>query len=237
MANTVWPNADPIGQCLIVGADTMPCTRVVGVAENTRRSRLREDPSMHYYLPLGQEVGFGGAMLLVSGPGDVRALIPGVQRKMLELDPTVTYVDMERLQEQIEPQVRPWRLGASVFAMSGVLALLVAAVGIYSVMSYLIADRRHEIGVRMALGADGTSITALVLRGSLVMALVGVVIGELLATLASRFVQPLLFDTSARDLSVFGAVGVLLVTVAVLATLVPAMRARRVNPMEALRAE
>lgn len=104
-------------------------------------------------------------------------------------------------------------------------------------MSYLIADRHHEIGVRLALGARAADITALILRGSLIMAALGVIVGEVLALSMSRWVQPLLFDTSAKDVSVFVTVGLLLLSVALIATLVPAFRARRVNPLEALRSE
>ena len=117
------------------------------------------------------------------------------------------------------------------------LALVVAGIGIYSVMSYLIADRRREIGVRMALGATATDIGRLVLRGSLVVALVGIAVGEAVAGLLGRFAEPLLFDTSPRDPAVFVGVAALLLAVATAATLIPVRRARRVSPVEALRAE
>ena len=119
----------------------------------------------------------------------------------------------------------------------GVLALVVAAVGLYSVMSYLVAQRTREIGVRMALGAQGTSIVLLILRNSVSMAAAGVAIGLAIALWAGRFVAPLLFDTSPRDAGVMlGGAGTLLV-VSVLASAVPALRAKRVNPIDALRAE
>ena len=119
----------------------------------------------------------------------------------------------------------------------GVLALAVAAMGLYSVMSYLVAQRTHEMGVRIALGAGDRDILALILRSSLGMAAFGVVFGLGLALASGRFVAPLLFETSPRDPGVFGGVALAMLAVALLASLVPALRARRVNPMEALRAE
>ena len=119
----------------------------------------------------------------------------------------------------------------------GGLALVVAALGLYSVMSYLVAQRTHEIGVRIALGAPGGSIMRMVFRTSVGMALLGIAIGLGLAWWAGRFVQPLLYETSARDPLVFGSVVVLLLSIALVASLVPAVRARRVNPLEALRSE
>ena len=239
MAQTVWPNADVVGQCLFVGEGTPACTRVVGIAENTRRSRLREDAVMHYYIPAGQEaaLGFGGSSFLVRGRNDDSTAIADVRALIVGLDPGITFVTAESFLERLDPQVRPWRIGASVFALSGVLALVVAGIGIYSVMSYLVADRRREIGVRLALGATAAHIVRLVLRGSLVMAAAGVLIGALIAFLLSGVVAPLLFETSPREPVVFGAVAALLLAVAITATVIPASRARRVSPVDALRGD
>jgi ABC-type antimicrobial peptide transport system permease subunit len=124
-----------------------------------------------------------------------------------------------------------------VFGLMGALALVVAALGLYSVMSYLVAQRTHEIGVRIALGACGGDILTLVLRSSMGMAALGVVLGLGLALASGRFVAPLLFETSSRDPGVFGGVALAMLAVALLASLVPALRARSVNPMEALRSE
>jgi hypothetical protein len=238
MARTVWPDSDPLGSCLLIGDGTPPCARVVGVAEDTHRSRLRENPVMHYYIPVGQEIrlGFGGPVLLVRS-ADPLSIVPEIRRLLAALDRDVTYVNAETVQARIEPQIRPWRIGASVFLISGLLALAVAGIGIYSVMSYLIAGRRQEIGVRLALGATRADILKLVFRGSLLMAATGVVIGELAAVSLARYAQPLLFDTSPRDPMVFAVIGGLLLTVAVVATLAPAHRAQRVSATEALRAE
>ncbi len=237
MAKTIWPGADPLGKCLLIGPEQPPCSRVVGVAANTYRSRLREDPVMHYYIPAGQEAGFGGSALIVRGADRAPHLVSDIRRLLIGLDSSISYVNAETIQDRIEPQVRPWTLGATVFLLSGLLAMVVAGIGIYSVMSYLIADRRREIGVRMALGASAGDIARLVLRGSLLMAAVGIAIGEVAAGLLGRFAEPLLFETSPRDPTVFAGVAGLLLVVAAIATFVPARRARSVSPVEALRTD
>jgi len=237
MAMTFWPGDDPIGKCIISGGDPAPCARIVGIAENTHRSRLREDPAMHYYVPFGQQVGFGGTEILVRRSENPLMLGPSVRDALLEVDPGITYVDLETIQERIDPQTKPWRLGAVAFSASGVLALLVAAVGIYSVMSYLVADRAHEIGVRVALGATGRDIVRLVFRGTIGMASVGILAGTLGAIGAGPFVEPLLFNVSGRDPWVYGIVAAVLLVVAFIAGLVPSIRANRINTLEALRSE
>ena len=235
MASTIWPGEDPMGQCLLIGDGSPPCSQIVGIAENTHRSRLREDPAMHYYVPVGQEPGFGGSSLLVRTNEPHGAVQTELRRLLTSLDPSISYVDAETIQARIDPQIRPWKLGATVFLLAGVLAALVAGIGMYSVMSYLVADRRREIGVRMALGAGPQRIARLIFRGSFMMALAGIIGGEVLAGLLSGQVAPLLFDTSPRDPLVFAGVGLTVLTVAFIATLVPAERARRVNPVEALK--
>jgi predicted permease len=235
MARTLWPRQDPLGQCLLIM--NLPCARIVGVVADARRFTLREDPHMHYYVPLGQETSIGGTTLLVRPTGDPERLANTVRRTLLAIDPGLGYIQAQSVQQIIDPQIRPWKLGASVFGLAGVLALLVAAVGLYSVLSYLVAQRAQELGVRIALGAKAGNILRLVLRDSLGMTLLGIVAGAALALIAGRFLQALLFDTSARDPVVLAAVAVALILVAVAASVLPARRANHVDPMEALRAE
>jgi hypothetical protein len=236
MARTYWPGRDPLGECLLI--QDLPCARIVGVVADARRYRLREDPHMHYYVPRGQETSIGGTTLLVRPvTGEAEALTEPVRRALLELDPGLGYVQAQSVQEIIDPQVRPWKLGVSVFGLAGVLALVVAAVGLYSVLSYLVEQRTQELGVRIALGARAGSIVRLVLRDSLAMTLLGIAAGAALALVAGRFLQALLFETSARDPVVLVTVAASLILVAVLASVLPALRANGVDPMEALRAE
>ncbi len=237
MAKTVWPGQDALGQCIFVGKDAKACARVVGIAGDTRRSELREPPIMHFYIPFGQEVGFGGTVLLARSTGASSALGPAIKRALVEYDASIRFVSLTTIQEAVDPQVKPWRIGAMVFSLSGLLALVVAAIGIYSVMSYLVADRTHEIGVRLALGAQQGDVARLILRGSLGMAAIGVAAGSIVALAASRFVAPLLFDESPRDPVVYGVVAGVLLLVAVAAGIIPTLRANRIDPLEALRVE
>jgi predicted permease len=242
MARTLWPQQKHVlGQCLYwsTSQDSLTtCSRIVGVMADAHAWGLKELPALNYYIPFGQERGMGGTTLLVrpalGHEADVRR---EVRALLLSIDPSISFVRAASLQDAIDPQVRPWRLGAAVFTLMGVLALVVAAVGLYSVMSYLVAQRTREIGVRMALGAHARSILLLVLRESVSMAAMGVVLGLVIALWAGRFVAPLLFETSPRDGGVLLVSAAMLLAVSVLASTIPALRAKRVNPIEALRSD
>jgi predicted permease len=238
MARTVWPGQDAIGQCLIAMSDTLPCARVVGVAADTHRGSLREEPSMHYYIPAGQEVGFGGSVFLLRAEAGAPADIgPELRRVLTSLDGSITYVDVARLQERIDPQLRPWRLGSAVLASAGVLGLITVVVGIYSITSYLVSLRTREIGVRVALGARRAQVAMLVMGGATLTSLVGALLGTGVALSAAGFVGPLLFDVSPRDPLVIGTALGALVAATLLACALPCVRASRIHPTEALQAE
>lgn len=238
MARTVWPGEDPLGKCLLVGRDeSPPCTRVVGVVEEGHQNRLREDPSMQYYIPYGQEQGFAGTNLLVRPPGEPEVMIEPLRKALLGVDPGVLWVDVDRMDERLVPQLRPWRLGATLMGTFGALALVIAAIGLYSLLAHTVASRLHEMGVRTALGARRRQVLGLVLRQGLRLAGIGLAVGIALALLAGRQLRDLLFETAPTDPLVYaGVVGVLLAA-AVLACLVPGHRATRVDPVRVLRAE
>jgi hypothetical protein len=242
MARVLWPDADALGQCLLVGSAatssaSTACTRVVGVVQDVRRSRIREDPLMHYYLPLGQQALLTGPELLVRPRGDASAAIPALRAQLRRLHPAILFVDAHTLEERVEPQTRAWRIGAMMFSLFAVLALVVAAVGTFSVVAYVVEQRRHEVGVRVALGARGAHVVALMARGAIGATGAGVALGGLVAIAGGRLAEPLLFETSAHDPVVFGGVASLVLLVAALASAIPALRARRVDPRSALRSE
>jgi len=170
----------------------------------------------------------------VSSPDAVR----GTLRKTLQASrPDLPYVDLQTLEDLVAPELRPWRLGARTFGLLGVLALLVAAVGIYSVTQFTVSERRHEVGVRLALGARGLEIVSLVVRQALAVSLAACAAGALIVLLGGRAVQGFLFQTSARDPGVLAVVmGVLLASTTV-AACVPAVRASRLDPADVLRAQ
>ncbi len=141
------------------------------------------------------------------------------------------------MSDYLDRQLQPWQVGAQLFSAAGLLALLVAIVGIYSTISYTFSQRTHEIGVRMALGARASSVLRLVVGEGVRIVLIGVVIGILLVLAGGRLIASLLYDTSPHDPVVLASVAVTLVVIAIVACVVPAWRALRIDPVQALRAE
>jgi ABC-type antimicrobial peptide transport system permease subunit len=220
-----------------VFADTMPCTTVVGVAEDIAQQELTVTQRYHFYLPIEQFAHGGGDMLLIRMRGDAVAQAEAVRRVLQAATPSPSYITVRPLRELVQGAQRSWRLGATMFAAFGALALLVAAVGLYGVVGYDVTQRMHELGVRVALGAQSGDILRLVVTQGVRFALLGIAIGSVLAIIGSRWLQPLLFRQSATDPVIYCVVGAVLLLVALLATASPAIRAARADPNVALRAE
>jgi len=237
MAAALWPGADPLGRCVRVSSADAPCATVVGVAGDVHRVGLRERPTYQFYLPLEQPRFFRGSTLLVRPAPRGGVSHAALRDAMLAADPGILLVEIEPLLAALDEELRPLRLGTLAFGVSGVLALLVAVLGLYSVMAYAVAWRRREIGVRSALGASRAQLSRLVIAQGLSMAGAGVVLGLVLARVGGRWVEPHLFETSAGDPTVLAGAALTLLAVAVLAAWLPARRAARIPPTEALRAE
>ncbi|HEY4320041.1 MAG TPA: ABC transporter permease [Gemmatimonadales bacterium] len=236
MAKKLWPGASPIGQCVRIDSDTLPCTYVVGVAENIKADHLGDDPGLFYYLSAAQfHPNQGGLFVRVQGDPD-RMKEP-VRKALQRLMPGASYITVTPIGDIIGEQTQPWQLGASMFVIFGALALILAAIGLYGVIAFTVSQRLHELGVRVALGASGRDIVRHVVTGGLRLAVVGVGCGVVLALVLGHWVAPLLFEESARDPAVFGVVAAVLLAVAALASYIPARRAAQVNPIRALRAE
>ena len=235
MAKELWPNKDALGQCVRVGADTMPCTTVVGIAENIRAQDLKDDKMYYYYLSIDQKARMqGGVYVRVSNPA---AQKESVRRELQKLMPGASYVTVTPMSEIFDPNVRSWRLGATMFVAFGALALVLAAIGLYSVIAYNVVQRTHELGVRVAFGAQMRDVVRLILGEGLRLALAGVIIGGAIALFAGRWVAPLLYHVKPTDPVVYGSVIAVLLGAAALASLVPALRAARVDPNVALRSD
>jgi predicted permease len=237
MAKTLWPGRDALGQCIKVDADTVPCSYVVGIAENIiQRSLTDEDKSLFYWLSQPQFVPQQGDLYLRMA--STRAADREVVRRTLQaLMPGASYVTVTPFADVIGEETRSWRIGATMFTLFGALALVLAAIGLYSVISYSVAQRTHELGVRVALGAQMRDLVRLVVSEGMRLALAGVATGALIAFAAGRWIAPLLFHESPRDPLVFGGVILVLLAVAALASFIPARRAGSVDAMTALRSE
>ncbi len=238
MARRLWPGRDPIGECMHVGSDAQPCTTVVGIAEDAVQGTLADDQRLLYYLPFDQKASDGGArartLIRMSGH-DAPRYEDEVRRALQKVMPGESYVTVWPLQDEVNDQQRSWRLGATMFVGFGLLALIVAAVGLYGVIAYDVGQRTQELGIRVALGAQASNIMGMVVGQGVQFALAGIVAGTAIALAAAHWFQPLLFHQSARDPIVYSLVGAVLLTVAVAASAVPARRAAKADPNVALR--
>jgi predicted permease len=241
MAKALWPNQEPIRKCIRISSDTLPCTTVVGVAENIKVRQIAGDPEFMYYLPFEQylaELGPPGLLSLfvrVHGRADDHAetLRASLQRVM----PGAAYVKVMPMHELVDPTMRSWTSGASMFLAFGALALALAAIGLYAVIAFAVVQRTQELGVRIALGASAGDVLRLIVGEGVRVTLAGVVIGGAIAFLAGRGMSGLLFHVSPRDPMVYGVVALTLIAVGILASGIPASRAARVDPNVALRVD
>jgi ABC-type antimicrobial peptide transport system permease subunit len=215
------------------------CARVVGVAQDVHHVTLEEPAFNQAYVPWGQDRrAIDGSILLVrSSDDDARTLVPALTAELRHAEPAIQSVDIHTFEQLLDPQVRPWRVGATLFGLFGAIVVVVAAIGLFSVVSYLVTQRTHELGVRIALGAQRAHVVRLVMGSGLATAIVGAVVGGAAAMALGPLVQPLLFDNRARDPWMLGGVAVGLLVVAAAASLWPSWRATRVDPLLALRAD
>jgi putative ABC transport system permease protein len=244
MARALWPGKDPLGQCIQVtwnglgGLPKWPCTMVIGVAEDALYQSITDEQRLTYYLAADQlDPAWGRTLLVRMKTSNIDAEIERVRRALQAAMPGDGFVVVRPLRDLVDDQERSWRLGATLFVTFGVLALVVAGVGLYGVIAYNVVQRMHELGVRVALGAVWTDIVRLVVTQSLAMAAAGVAIGLGIALLASPWIEPLLYKQSPRDPVAYGAISAIMLLVAIIASAVPALRAAAADPNRALRAE
>jgi putative ABC transport system permease protein len=236
MAKRLWPSADAIGQCVKVNADTVPCTYVVGIAEDIKAQKLDADDAYYYYLSHAQfSPSSGGLFIRTRGQGV--KFVESIRRRLQAEMPGASYVTITPFDEIIGGQTKSWSLGASMFLTFGVLALVLAAIGLFSVISYNVAQRTHELGVRVALGAQMGDLIRLVVSEGMKLGAIGVALGATAAFASAKWIAPLLFRESPRDPVVFSIVAGVLLTVTMVASFIPARRAARVDPNRALRSD
>ncbi|HTZ20778.1 MAG TPA: ABC transporter permease [Opitutaceae bacterium] len=232
-ARRYWPGLSPLGRKIVTGDSTY---EVVGVARNCQCVSLSAQPAPLLYFSLRNRFSFD-LTLQVRTRGEPLAFAPEVRRVVRELDPNLPLRDVSTLTQSIAESLVVIRIPALMLSVLGPLALLLAAIGIYSVLSYSVAQRTHEIGVRLALGASPRNVVALIVRQSIAVVAPGFVVGLGAVYLASFYLSRILVKVSPGDPTVFLAVPSLLLAVAWLACWLPARRAARVDPMIALRAE
>jgi putative ABC transport system permease protein len=240
MAKVLWPGREAIGQQIRIGTGTPPFSTVVGIAENMRARWLRGEPEFWYFVPFAQyaaHLGSPDPYLFAKVNGRAEDFVEALRRRVQQEMPGASYVTAKPLRNTVAERQRSWQFGATMFVAFGALALVLAAIGLYSVIAYAVAQRTHELGIRIALGASVSDVIRMIVGQGVVFAVAGIAIGSVIAFWAGRWVEPLLFLQKARDPLVFGSVAVALLVVAIAATLRPAIRATRVDPTVALRSD
>ena len=238
LARLYWPGEEALGRCAHVARREAPCATVVGVVEDVRRTQLQEAPTAQYYVPRSQAPeGLPSQVLFVRTEAPASAMSERLRQELQTLDPALPYVKVQPLSEVMDPRVRSYRIGAGVFSCFGLLALALAVVGLYGAIGSSVAQRTHEMGVRLALGADRWDLLRLILFRGLWIGGVGVVLGLAIAVLAASAVEPLLFEVSARDPVTLATAAVLLIVMAAVASYLPGRRVRHIPAAQALRVE
>ncbi|HWN99789.1 MAG TPA: FtsX-like permease family protein, partial [Blastocatellia bacterium] len=238
LAREYWPDEDPIGKRIRFGPpeDNEPWHTIVGVVREVKHQRLDASTRKSVYLPFAQ-IPIGRSSLAIRTPGPPENLIAAVRAQVKELDPDQPVAHIMPMTEVVATSVWQPRLYTALFGVFAGVALILASVGIYGVMSYSVTQRTREIGLRMALGAQRQDVLMLVVGQGILLAAIGVGVGLAAAAALTRLMSSLLFGVTATDPVTFGVVSVLLAGVALGACLVPALRAAKVDPMVALRYE
>jgi len=240
MAETYWPGQDPIGRRIRQGAPTRPWVTVVGIVSDVRHNGLEVAIKEKFYRPHTQwPMSTGNAVrnmhLVVKTAGDPLSLVPSIRAEVQALDPRLPIANIRTMDEVVATAMSQPRLAQSVLMLFGMLALLLAAIGLYGVLSYVVSERHHEIGIRMAIGAEPRGVRSMVLRQGLTLALSGVVVGVVVSFALARLIQGLLHGVAPHDPATFATVPAVLALVAFGASWIPAWRATRVDPLKALR--
>jgi putative ABC transport system permease protein len=235
MANLLWPGQEPLGKRFAVVQEPN-LLQVVGVVGTTVVGQIGEDPQPIAYFPMRQKYS-PFATLVVRTTGNPDGLLGTVRTQVQQLDKNLAFTNAQTVQQLLGQGLWPARMGAALLGLFGALALMLASIGIYGVLAYSVAQRTSEIGLRMALGAQPHQVLKLVLRQGMLLALVGAIVGVLVALPVARMASGLLYGVSATDPLTYLAITLLLMGVALLACYLPARRATRIDPLVALRVE
>jgi putative ABC transport system permease protein len=235
LAKRLYGDVDPIGRRIGNGNAKDPQWReIVGVVDDMRASGLANDIPRELYMPSTQWTN-GVQTFVVRGAVPVLSLVPSIRRAVLSVDPTLALSNVSTIEQSIDDSQAMSRFTTWLLVLLGATGLVLAAVGVYGVVAYVVAQRTHELGVRMALGASGGTVQWMVVRQGVVLVAVGVAVGVLASLVAARALRTMVFGITAHDPTTFVAVAALLALVAVFASYVPARRATRIDPLVALR--
>jgi len=241
MAKALWPGVNPLGKCLIPFAATGACHTVVGVVNDLHQWALVEEPRFRFFIPIEQipaDQRQPGIVVVRVDPRQAFAVADLIRAEVRRDLPTVRVMwPIVPMAERLESQFRPWVVGTALFLSLGILALVVAAIGVYSVMAHSVHQRTREIGIRIAVGARATDLLETVLLKAARSVGAGVAIGIGLALVLGRFIASQLYDVSSRDPATLVGSAALLLGAGALATMIPALRATRVDPVTVLRDE
>jgi predicted permease len=239
MVDSIWPGQDPIGRCIRFKTVDAPCYSIIGVTQTALLIGLKDKPEPHVYVPLDNMpfTGWGVSDVVLRLNRERFSIALGQVRELLRAEFPGAKVSTNTMAAAMEPEYRPWQLGATLFTLFGALAALVAAIGVYSSVSYAVSQRTHEFGVRLALGASGGKIIRQVVGDGVRTVFIGVVAGILLSLALGRIVASLLYGVSPGDPLAMLIAAALLLGVAVAASFAPAWRAGRSDPCSALRTD
>jgi putative ABC transport system permease protein len=236
-ARLLWPGQDPLGQRVRIGGSDGPWRTVVGIAGDVRHADLAAAPTLQMYLPQTQVTDSFLVLAVRTVSSDPTVIVPQVRDAFRRIDPTVPIYGVAPMSELVYQAVADRRFAMQLLGAFAFVALLLAAIGLYGVVAYTVAQRTRELGVRVALGATPAAVLRLVLGSGIVTVTTGLFIGVAAALVAGQFLGSLLFGVRATDPIALGAAAVTLALVAVAAHLVPARRALRIDPVTALRQE
>ena len=234
-ARELWPNENPIGRRFTIWRNEEFLREVVGVVGDTKVDSLDKEPDNQMYVPFAQEPTWGSLSLVVRTTGEPTALSGSVRAAVRSIDKYVTTSNLKTMNDVVSTAAAPRRVPMLLLSAFAGVAMLLAMLGIYGVTSYYVTQRTHEIGVRMALGAQIGDVLKLVLRRALLLALVGIGIGVAGAFAMTRYLTTLLFEVKPVDTMTFIVVAIVLAAVVLIACLVPARRAAKIDPLEALK--
>ncbi len=236
MARRYWPNQSPVGQTFRSRNSEGPVFEVVGVAADHKISTVGEPPTPFFHVARSQQWNPYSAVIARTR-GDADALLRDMRREIHAVEPTLAFVENQTMAGEVGMTMFPIRASAWLVSAVGAVAMLLAAVGLYGVIAYSVARRTREIGIRMALGASQSSVVGSVMRQGLMIAMLGLVVGGIAAIPAAQQIKSALYGVGAADPVSWVAASALLLAVSALANLIPAWRASRVHPSEALRTE